>query len=210
MRGEKIFSYVAMSSSFCMFLVALISPLYVAVGGENILGIVFSRIPGMELKITTFDRVSIVTFFFFLTLFFVAHALYEKRKSMKIMSFLSAVYSGVYILILLLVGSYGLVINNFPIISIPIGMVLGAKFFILVPAVYFLLIWCDKSNSPFVRGSSFFHSLSLILIGVIKISEVLLKPFVRVLVFDISVSLYLISLASVTFFMYRKYYDSDE
>ena len=211
MNGQRKFLNIGMASAFALFLISLIAPLYITVGGENAASVLFSRIPGMDLRFNAFDRISIVSFFVFLTVFFVCHALYEQKTIRKIFSALSALYSIGYLTILALVGTNGLVINNFPVISIPLWLVVGSKFSILLPAMYFFSVSADKGLSVFVRTSAFLHSVSLTLILVIKLFEIYLTLSVRAMVFDISISLYFITLAMVTFFMYRKYYsDEDE
>ena len=210
MNRKLLYRQAAMGSAFGMFLLSLISPLYIVVGGENISGVVFSRIPGMSLRFNAFDRISIIAFFVLLTVFFICHALYEEGTAKKILSALSSVYCMAYLLILGLVGSNGLVINNFPVISIPLWVVIGSKFFILLPSFYFFLVGSDKNASAFVRTSAFLHAVSLVMILIIKLFEIHLTPFMRAMVFDISISIYLITLAMVTFFMYRKYYPEQE
>lgn len=209
MNGQRKFLNIGMGSAFALFLISLMAPIYITVGGENAAIVLFSRIPGMDLRFNTFDRISIISFFVVLTAFFVCHAFYENKLSRRIFSALSAVYGVGYLTTLVLVSTNGLVINNFPVIAIPLWLVVGSKFLVLMPAIYFFLMSADKTASAFVRTSAFLHFVSLVVIFVIKLFEIYFAISVRAMVFDISISLYFITLAMVTFFMYRKYY-SDE
>ena len=209
MNEQRKYLSVGMGSAFALFLISLIAPLYIVLGGENASVVLFSRIPGMDLRFDAFDRISIISFFVILTAFFVCHALYEQSTLRRVFSVMAAIYCTAYLTILVLVGINGLVINNFPVIAIPLWIVVGSKLLIMFPVVYFLLIALDKRISPFVRTSAFFHSVSLSLILVIKIFEIYMSVSARAMVFDVSISLYFITLAMVTFFMYRKYYSDD-
>lgn len=208
-NGQRKFLNIGMGSAFALFLISLMAPIYITVGGENAASVIFSRIPGMALRFNAFDRISIISFFVVLIAFFVCHALYEKKLVRRIFSALSAIYGTAYLTVLVLVGTNGLVINNFPVIAIPLWLVVGSKFFVMLPAFYFLSVSMDKTVSAFVRTSAFFHCISLIVIFVIKLFEIYFAISVRAMVFDISISLYFITLAMVTFFMYRKYYSDD-
>lgn len=211
MSGQRRFLNIGMSSAFALFLISLTAPLYIVLGGENTANVIFSRIPGMDLRFTAFDGIAIVTFFLFLTAFFACHALYERHMIRRIFSALSALYSVFYLITLVLVATNGLVINNFPVISIPLWVVVGSKFFILLPIMYFFCISADRSLSAFVRTSALLHSLAMAMILFIKIFEIYFIMSARAMVFEISISLYFITLAMVTFFMYRKYYsDSND
>lgn len=210
MNEQRKYLNAGMGSAFGLFLISLIAPLYIVVGGENASAVLFSRIPGMDLRFNAFDRISIITFFVILISFFVCHAFYERSTLRRVFSALAAVYCTAYLTIMVLVGINGLVINNFPVIAVPLGIVVSSKLFILFPAVYFLLVALDKGVSAFVRTSALFHSISLLLILVIKLFEIYMSVSARAMVFDVSMSLYFITLAMVTFFMYRKYYSCDD
>ncbi|MBQ9920732.1 MAG: hypothetical protein IJO52_00975, partial [Clostridia bacterium] len=67
----------------------------------------------------------------------------------------------------------------------------------------------NAKNYTYVRVAAAFHAVSLVLIGMIKVLEMLFPANLRIAVFDISTALYLISLSMTTFFMYRKYYDEE-
>lgn len=207
MKRHIFFSKASMALTFCVFVYSLISPVYFFVGENSISNIAFGRLPGIDLKFAAPDRLAIVTFFSLLILFFFTHAFYEKRPARRVFSTLSCAYCAVYLAVIVLVGMNGLVVFNFPIISIPLWAVLSSKFFVLLPAAYFLIMFFDKTVSSYVRGSALFHAVSLILFAVIKVFELIFPVSLRMVVFDISTTLYLISLAMVTFFMYRKYYD---
>lgn len=207
MKRNIFFSKASMALTFCVFVYALISPVYFFVGENSISNIAFGRLPGIDLRFAMLDRLAIVTFFSLLILFFFTHAFYEKRPARRVLCILSCIYCAVYLAVIVLVGMNGLVVFNFPIISIPLWAVLSSKFFVLLPAVYFLLIFFDKAVSSYVRGSALFHAVCLMLFAVIKVFELIFPVSLRMVVFDISTTLYLISLAMVTFFMYRKYYD---
>lgn len=206
MKKNTFFEKASMTLTFCVFVCSLIAPMYFIVGGNSISNIAFGRIPGIDLKFAAFDRLAIVTFFVLLILFFLAHFFYEKKTVRRVLSLASCVYSTLYLVVIAIVGMNGLVVFNFPIISIPLGAVLSSKFFILLPAAYFFMLFSDKEVSSYVRGSALFHAVCLVLFAVIKVFELIFPVNLRMVVFDISTTLYLVSLAMVTFFMYRKYY----
>ena len=209
MKCRKIFTVISMGATFCVFLFSLIAPMYLFFGGNSISSIVYGRIPGIGLRFGFFDRVAISAFFLLLIVFFFAHILSEKGALRKFLCMASCIYAIVYLLVINQVVTNGLVIFDFPIISIPLWVVLVSKFFILVPAGYFFLIGMDVRQFGFVRFSAFFHAATLVLIGVIKVFEILFPANMRMVFFDISTTLYLISLAMETFFMYRKYYSEE-
>ena len=209
MQRRKIFTVMSMGTTFCVFLFSLIAPMYLFFGGNSISEIVYGRIPGMGLRFGFFDRVAISVFFMLLIVFFFAHVLSERGALRKILCMASCIYAIMYLLVIDLVVTNGLVIFDFPIISIPLWAVLVSKFFILVPAAYFFVIGVDIEQSGFVRFSAFFHAGTLMLIGVIKVFEIIFSANLRMVFFDISTTLYLVSLAMVTFFMYRKYYSEE-
>lgn len=206
MKKNIFFEKASMALTFCVFVCSLTAPMYFIVGGNSISNIAFGRIPGIDLKFAPFDRLAIVTFFVLLILFFLSHFFYEKKTVRRVLSIASFAYCTLYLAVIAIVGMNGLVVFNFPIISIPIGAVLFSKFFILLPAAYFFMLFLDKEVSSYVRGSALFHAVCLVLFAVIKVFELIFPVNLRMVVFDISTTLYLVSLAMVTFFMYRKYY----
>ena len=208
MHKNIIFEKLAMSITFCVFVYSLISPAYIVVAGTSLPDIIYGRIPGMAMRFTFFEYIAVSVFFALLILFFVSHALYEKDIYTKIVCIFSLIYCMAYLAIILLVGINGLVIFNFPIISIPLWLVLVSKFFILFPAAYFFIVALRPSNSAYVRWSAMIHAASLVVMGIIKVFEIIFPANLRMLFFDISTTVYLISLAMVTFFMYRKSYDT--
>lgn len=210
MARSEIFQKLSMSITFGVFVYSLISPMYIFFGRNSLSNIVYGRIPGIELNFEFFDRTAIAAFFILLILFFFFHTLSEKSMSKKILCAVSCVYACAYLALIVLVGTSGLVIFGFPVISVPLWAVLMSKFLILVPAAYFFMIWAEKGISGYIRWSSFFHGASLVLIGMIKVFEIIFPANLRMLFFDISTTVYLISLSMVTFFMYRKYYDRSE
>ena len=199
---------VAMGTTFCVFLFSLISPMYLFFGTNSLSNIVYGRIPGMGLQFRFFDRIAISSFFMLMMVFFLSHIFFETgiRRFVCAGAF---VYSAMYFFIIELVGLNGLVVFDFPIISIPLWAVLFSKFFILIPAAFFCLIAFNTKNSTYVRVAAAFHAMCLVLIGMIKVFEMLFPANLRIAVFDISTALYLISLSMTTFFMYRKYYDEE-
>lgn len=199
-----------MSVTFGVFVYSLISPMYIFVTGNSLQSIVYGRIPGMDMRMGSFDYIAISVFFSLLMLFFVAHTMYEKGAGKKLFCAVSVLYCGVYLAVIVLVGIYGLVIFNFPIISIPLWAVLLAKLFIMFPAAYFFMVSLDKNASDYVRFSAFVHAVSLVTVGIIKAFEMLFSARLRFIIFDVSTMVYLISLSMVTFFMYRKYYDYEQ
>ena len=205
-----MFQKLSMSITFCVFVYSLISPMYIFFGRNSLSNIVYGRIPGIALDFGFIDRTAIAAFFILLGMFFFFHALSEKKIIKKILCAVSCVYTFAYLALIALVGTKGLVVFGFPVISVPLWAVIASKFFILFPAAYFFTITAEKDVSDYIRWSAFFHGTALVLIGMIKVFEIIFPANLRILFFDISTTVYLISLSMVTFFMYRKYYDRSE
>jgi len=209
LNENVFFQKLSMSVTFGVFVYSLISPMYIFVTVNTLPAIVYGRIPGMGIRMGSLDYIALSVFFSLLVFFFASHVMYEKGIVKRIVCAASAVYCALYLAVIVLVGIYGLVIFNFPIISIPLGIVLLAKLFILFPATYFFMVSLDKKASVYIRFSAFVHAVSLVTVGIIKVFEMLFSATIRLLVFDISTAVYLISLSMVTFFMYRKYYEQE-
>lgn len=198
---------ISMAMTFAVFVFSLIAPMYLFISRENsFVPIAYGSIPGIELSFSVFNRIIIICFFSLIILFFLSHTFYEKKVSKKIFSAASCLYSAAYLTILINMGTSRLVFLGFPIISIPIWIIVASKFMILLPAVYFFIIVFEKGNNVFVRRSALFHGIMLVAVGLIKLFEIFLPHNMKAPAFDISITLYLVSLSMVMFFMYRKYY----